>query len=220
MMKKLIQFTPSLLVILVFELGPSFANCPPPILIKPCTCDDILIPIVVCSHISDMQVLEDVFTRSADRTFNTFALNDSSIMYLPARAISEKQFQILLLYNVTMSALFDRPPSDDNEINMILLNEVKFQRGVGWELFGPMKNLSLIKAENSEIRLLDKSFTDNINEGITNLILINTKTRKIQFNAFAKLTKLFDLEITKGEIKSFKRSMFAKPSALEEVDFR
>ncbi|GFR20907.1 uncharacterized protein TNCT_133671 [Trichonephila clavata] len=189
-------------------------ECPPANLIKPCNCAEMPFPLVECGGISDMETLEQIFDRTADRSFHTFALYNSSLQYLPASAISRKKFQQIMLVNVTMNAMFDRMPDPSNRVFMIMTMNSTFLRGVGWELFKTLKGLEVVSITRTEVKSLSKSFVDNISTKIKRFHMFDSRVRKIQYNVFSQLTDLYDLRIDNGGIKSLKRSMFPQNSRI------
>ncbi|GFY45918.1 uncharacterized protein TNIN_402951 [Trichonephila inaurata madagascariensis] len=191
-----------------------YTECPPAKLIIPCNCVEIPFPLVECGGISEMETLEQVFDRTGDRSFHTFALYNSSLQYLPASAISRKKFQQIMLVNVTMNAMFDKLPDPSNKVFMITMMNSTFLRGVGWELFKPLKGLEVVSITSTEIKSLSKSFVDNISTKVKRFHVFDSRVRKIQYNVFSHMTDLYDLRIDNGGLKSLKRSMFPEHSKI------
>ncbi|GBN12181.1 hypothetical protein AVEN_131902-1 [Araneus ventricosus] len=195
------------------------AECPPEILIKPCSCRDFPITLVECGGITDMQTLVSVFERTADRKFSSFALRNSSLQYLPASSITAKRFEEILLVNVTMTAMFDQSPDTSNNISRITILESKFLRGIGWENWGNLKKLQTILIHGTEVKSLGKSFVDNMSATVQRFHLIGSRVRKMQYNAFSEMTGLYDLKVLNSEIKSLRRSLFMTPTIMSSLNF-
>ncbi|KAF8766427.1 Platelet glycoprotein V like protein [Argiope bruennichi] len=189
------------------------AECPPENLIKPCNCVDMPFTLVECGGITEMETLVRVFERTADRKFHSFALHNSTLQFLPASAISAKQFEQILLVNVTMTAMFDKRPDPSNNISMITIMQSKLLRGVGWENFGNLKKLQTIAIHDTEVKSLGKSFVDNVRDSLRRFHLYDSRVRKLQYNVFSHLTALYDLQVQNADIKSLKRTLFSTPTA-------
>ncbi|GIY20778.1 hypothetical protein CDAR_246891 [Caerostris darwini] len=195
------------------------AECPPEQLISPCICTDMPFTLVECANMTDMETLVTVFNKSADRIFQSFALHDSIVLYLPAAAISAKKFEQILLVNVRMSGMFDRQPDPSNNVIMLMVMNATFLRGIGWENFRNLKKLQTFSCTNTEIKSLGKSFVDNVGSSLGRFHVLDSRIRKMQYNAFSHMTELYDIQIQNADVKSLQRSLFASRSKLETMDF-
>ncbi|GBN12191.1 hypothetical protein AVEN_131909-1 [Araneus ventricosus] len=195
------------------------AECPPATLIKPCDCFDTPFTQIECGGITDMQTLVSVFERTADRKFYSFALHDSTVQYLPASAITAKRMELILLVNVTMTAMFDQRPDTSNNISTIIIMGSKFLKGIGWEYWGNLKKLQIISIHSTEVKSLGKSFVDNISGTLQRFQLYNSRVRKLQYNAFSRMTGLYQLIVDNAEIKFLRRSLFTTPSKIRTFNF-
>ncbi|CAL1300680.1 unnamed protein product [Larinioides sclopetarius] len=205
--------------VIVSFFGLISAECPPATLIRPCECVEMPFTLVNCGEITDMETLVDVFRRTADRKFHSFALYNSSVQFLPASAISAKRFEQILLVNVSMTAMFDQSPDLSNNISMITIMGSRFLRGLGWENWGNLKKLHTISIHTTEVKNLGKSFVDNISGTVQRFHLFDSRVRKIQYNAFSHMTSLYDIQMQNAEIKSLRRSLFPTPSKIRTFNF-
>ncbi|GIY51574.1 uncharacterized protein CEXT_347331 [Caerostris extrusa] len=183
------------------------AECPPEQLISPCICTDMPFTLVECANMTDMQTLVTVFNKSADRRFESFALHDSTILYLPASAISAKKFEQILLVNVRMSGMFDRQPDPSNNVIMLMVMNATFLRGIGWENFRNLKKLQTFSCTNTEIKSLGKSFVDN-----------NADVKSLQRSLFARRSMLDTMNFMDNQIESLPDDLFSEMPHIKYIN--
>ncbi|GFY46916.1 uncharacterized protein TNIN_200691 [Trichonephila inaurata madagascariensis] len=200
-----------------------FANvkseCPPKENIHPCRCESPSDPTIVCSNITKMETINDVFKNSNGIRFKYFVLENSAIQFLPASSLISKRIRGLMIINTTLVGLFDQVPSSSNTVEMFTLNNVVLQRAIQWPMFQKLTKVIQMQLMKITIKKLGKEFTDNINQGITSLLLSDNKMTTLADGVFVNLNDLWNLHIIRNNIKTLKRSMFGRPARIRNFDF-
>ncbi|GFY49521.1 uncharacterized protein TNIN_156151, partial [Trichonephila inaurata madagascariensis] len=194
-------------------------DCPPAKLILPCICEVFIQPTIFCLNIEKPEFISDMVDKTGGMKFRRFLLADSSFTYLPTSALISEKFEILAVYNSTFVSLFDKPPSIKNSLSEMWLMDVHIARGIEWNLFKNLNKLDDLKLFHTEVITLEKDFETNVSPKLTSLFMIKTNTAKLGKSVFANLKSLSELHIRNSTIKILKRSMFAKPAAIQSFNF-
>ncbi|GFY17888.1 uncharacterized protein TNCV_3383811 [Trichonephila clavipes] len=195
------------------------SECPPEENIQPCRCETPNHPTIVCSGITKMETINDVFEKSNDIRFKYFILENSALQYLPAYSLVSKRVLGLMIMNTTLTGLFDEVPSSSNTVEMFALNDVVIQRAIQWSMFQKLTKLKEIQLVNITIKKLGKEFINNINQGISSIFLSGNKMTSVAEGAFVNLNNLEFLSILNNDLKTLTRSMFGRPASIKYFEF-
>ncbi|GFT34358.1 uncharacterized protein NPIL_414681 [Nephila pilipes] len=195
-------------------------DCPPLDMIEPCRCQYPHDPSIVCSNITTMDTINDLFNKTGVLRFKYFTLEHSTLPYLPSHALVSKKFFGLIIVNSTLTGLFDEVPSSNNLIHMFVLENVRIQRAIQWSMFQKLTKLRIMQLIKIVIKRLGKDFISNINPGLAEIFLSQTKTTSLSDNVFENMKELHQLAIIRSEIRTLKRSMFPKPARIATLDFQ
>ncbi|GFY46917.1 uncharacterized protein TNIN_200701 [Trichonephila inaurata madagascariensis] len=218
------MYTKSLIVVLcTFFSILCFANvkseCPPEENIQPCRCETPNDPTIVCSEITKMETINDVFEKSNDIRFKYFILENSALQYLPASSLVSKRVLGLMIINTTLTGLFDEVPSSSNTVEIFSLNDVVIQRAIQWSMFQKLTKLKAIQFIDITIKKLGKDFISNITQGINIIFLSGNKMTSVAEGAFVNLNNLEFLSILNNDLKTLTRSMFGRPASIKYFEF-
>ncbi|GFQ90826.1 uncharacterized protein TNCT_585161 [Trichonephila clavata] len=194
-------------------------DCPPAKLVLPCVCEVFGKPTIFCKNIEKPEIISDMVEKTGGMKFRRFLLVDSSLTYLPTSALISEKFEILVVFNSTFVSLFDKPPAIKNSLSEMWLMDVHITRGLQWDLFKNLNKLEDLKLFHTEVTTLENDFQNNVSPKLTSLFMVKTKTSKLGKSVFANLKSLSLLHIRISSIKVLKRSMFAKPAAIESLYF-
>ncbi|GFR27116.1 uncharacterized protein TNCT_541471 [Trichonephila clavata] len=211
----------SLGVVLLFICLSTFVvgDCPPAELIHPCTCRFPQDPSIVCSGITRMEIITELFERTGELRFKHFTLSNSTLQYLPAHALISKRVFGLTFENTTLTGLFDETPSSNNLVHMFVLDNVRIQRAIQWPMFQKLTKLRIMQLIGVTIKRLGKDFINNINQGLAEIYLSQTRTTSLSDGLFENMKDLRQVGIVKSQIKTLKRNMFPRPAKLSSMSF-
>ncbi|GFY17996.1 slit homolog 2 protein [Trichonephila clavipes] len=201
----------------------SFAGedlCPPPEAVSPCECKNPEDPYIHCKKIREVDTIANMVERTGGMKFRYLLLENSSLLYLPTKALITDQFEGLMVTNTTLGALFDKPPSSHNSIKTIILLDVTLQRSLQFEKFLKVTKLENLTLLHTTVKFLGKDFKECISPSLTTLYMAWTKTSGITDGAFENLKSLEHLYITRNHIRKVKRSMFPSPASLKTIDWQ
>ncbi|GFY17892.1 uncharacterized protein TNCV_3383851 [Trichonephila clavipes] len=208
-------------IVLLFTCLSSFVagDCPPPELIEPCTCKYPHDPAIVCSNITRMETITGLFERTGELRFKHFTLSHSTLQFLPAHALISKRVFGLTFENTTLTGLFDETPSSNNLVHMFVLDNVRIQRAIQWPMFQKLTKLRIMQLIGVTIKRLGKDFINNINQGLSDIFLSETRTTSLSDGLFENMKDLMQVAIIKSQIKTLKRNMFPRPAKLSSMNF-
>lgn len=200
-----------------------YSGCPEYSVVQPCSC--IHRPgtnILLCGGLKDPAVLDQVLNQSssADWTFHTLFVCQSNLQAIPSSSLSAKRIKTVLVANSNMTSLFDKEPDPENLVEILHLNDVRFQDGVvPWNMLGGLGKLQYFNLQFGDVSVVGREVTEHLSVGLKQFYLSNTKTKKLESGAFANLGELIEIKIRHCDVEVLDRSVFPKPAKLTLLDF-
>lgn len=119
-----------------------------------------------------------------------------------------------------MTSLFDKVPDQENSVEILHLNDVRFQNDtVPWNMLGGLGRLQYFNLQFGDVPVVGREVTEHFSGGLKQFYLSNTRTKKLESGAFANLVELIEIKIRHCDVEALDRSVFPKPAKLILLDF-
>ncbi|KAF8767981.1 Nyctalopin like protein [Argiope bruennichi] len=205
----LLSFSTIITTSIGFSNSSDKAHCPPPEEVKPCTCSDSGEVSALCTGIHDESAIINVFSKHSNWNIHAVHFDRCILDYIPSAIVNYGNIEKLNVSSSTLSSLFDEPPTKTPKIT-IYLYDVKFSRGIEWELLAN-SSISGLGTFNVDIRHFGKDFKEYMPEVVKHLWFEDSKTVRITHQAFQRMINLEILTLTGGSLKHISRDMFPRP---------
>ncbi|GFR29044.1 uncharacterized protein TNCT_571681 [Trichonephila clavata] len=189
----------------------SFTICPEPDRISPCVClkaCDNCQAIFVCKNIRTQTTLQEVFDKSRDIPFITAIIQDSFFQYIPHEALVNNRYRFFTLKNCTLVDILDDKVTEIAPLKSLILLDLKIEKKITFRNFSNLKRMTLLHVWNTDYKKIKRSDMIWLSRKLVVIYFVNTKTLRIEPNAFKEFNKLESLFITKNDIKSIESNMF------------
>lgn len=195
-----------------------YTICPEPERISPCECEkdcDDCQAVIVCKNILTQTTLEEILEKNGDFPFRSALIKDSTFQYIPNEVFLKNRYIFLTLKNCTLVQILEDDIQGDIPLKQLSLVDMNIQKKISYRRFTNFQSLELLYLNNTEYRKIRKSDMEFLSPTLKLLFFINTKTSRIEPDAFKSLNKLESLIITKNEIKNIESNMF--PESLSQL---
>lgn len=193
------------------------SGCPEYSMLEPCSC--IHRPganILFCARLKNPNVLDQVLVRSSDWTFDTLFVCQSNLENIPSNILKAKS---VLVASSNMTSLFDKELEDDNLVEILHINDVRFENGMPWNMIRSLRKLRYFNLQFGDVPVIGSEVAESFGTSLKHFCMSNTKTKEIENGALANLLELTEIKIRHSEVVNLERDVFPKPAKLTLIDF-
>ncbi|GFT44865.1 uncharacterized protein NPIL_660601 [Nephila pilipes] len=199
-----------LLVVVEARVSP-YTICPDADRITPCVCEkqcDGCQAVIVCKNLLTQTTLEEILDKNGDFPFRTAVIKDSSFQYIPHNVFLKNRYIYLTIINCTLVEVLDDDLEGVAPLDTLNLIDLKIQKKLSFRRFANFRKMTVLYVENTEYLKIKKSEMDFLSSKLVVIEFVNTKTLRIESNAFKDFKKLESLRVSKGAVKSIEANMF------------
>ncbi|GFR20909.1 uncharacterized protein TNCT_133681 [Trichonephila clavata] len=136
------------------------------------------------------------------------SLYDSSFQFIPHEVFLKIRCIFFTLKNCTLVDILDDEIMGFAPLQSLVLLDLKIQKKITFRNFSNLKRVTTLHIENTAYKKIKQSDMEWLSRKLEALFFVNTKTLRIEPNAFKEFKKLESLSITKNDIKSIESNMF------------
>ncbi|GFY45919.1 hypothetical protein TNIN_402961 [Trichonephila inaurata madagascariensis] len=189
-----------------------YTICPEPDSISPCMCEKkylgIPMAVIVCKNILTQTTLQEILDKSGDFPFRSAIIQDSSFQYIPHEVFLKNHYVYLTIKNCTLVEILDDELRGIAPLKHLNLWDLKIQKKLTFKNFSNLKRMTLLDVQNTEYKKVKHSDMEWLSRELESISFVNTKTLRIEPNAFKEFKKLNTLRLLKNDIKSIQSNMF------------
>ncbi|GFR20910.1 uncharacterized protein TNCT_133691 [Trichonephila clavata] len=188
-----------------------YTICPEPDRISPCVCEkgcDNCQAVIVCKNIMTQTTLQETLDKIRNFPLRTLIIQNSSFQFIPHEVFLKLSCIFFTIKNCTLVDILDDEIMVITPLQNLVLLDLKIQKTITFRNFSNLRRMTLLHIENTEYKKIKQSDMEWLPRKLETLFFVNTKTLRIEPNAFKKLKKLEFLSFRKNDIKSIESNMF------------